>query len=147
MEESIRGLLGIQGWIVYGVREEADRVLVRVGRPRKRARCERCREVSLRVHQRMKWRRVWHMGIEGKGVYLEIRPRRYWCARCQRAFSESYEQIGKWSRRGRVGEALLKRELSEQSFGAVERKTGFGYRALREDCGTGRGRSEMGGDP
>jgi len=30
-----------------------------------------------------------------------------------------------------LGEGLLKRELSGQSFGAVERKTGVGYRALR----------------
>jgi hypothetical protein len=30
-----------------------------------------------------------------------------------------------------LGEVLLKRELREQSFGAVERKTGMSYRALR----------------
>lgn len=53
MEEGIRGLLGIQGWIVYLLREQAERVLVRVGRPRKGLRCG---ELSLRVYQRMNWR-------------------------------------------------------------------------------------------
>ncbi len=126
MEQGIKGLLRIQGWIVYEVKEEADRVVVRVGRPRKGACCERCGQRSLRVHQRMRWREVWHMAVAGKAVYLKMRPRRYWCRGCGRAFIESYEEVGKWRRRNRVGEALLLRELSGQSFRAVRGKSGVG---------------------
>jgi len=131
MEESIKRLLGIQGWIVYQVREEADRTVVRVGRPKKGARCERCGGLSFAVHQRMRWRQVWHMAVGGRKVYLEIRARRYWCRNCQRAFTEGCKEIRKWGRRSHLAEALLLGELREQSFGVVERKSGLGYRALR----------------
>jgi transposase len=131
MEHDIKGVLGIQGWVVYGTREEAGRLVVRVGQLRRGARCPQCGAPSRRVHQRMGWRHVWHMAVAGTPVYLELRPRRYWCRPCGRAFTEPYRDIRKWGRRSRLGEALLLRELSGQSFGTVTRKTGVGYRALR----------------
>jgi len=78
----------------------------------------------------MRWREVWHLTVEGRPIYLEFRPRRYWCGGCKRVFTEGFEEMRKWGRRTKLGEALLLGELSNQSFGAVERKTGIGYTAL-----------------
>jgi len=44
MREHIKRLLRVQSWIVYGVREEAGRLVVRVGKSRKGANCPGCRE-------------------------------------------------------------------------------------------------------
>ncbi len=57
-EKDIKRLLGIQEGIAYRVRAELGRVVVRVGKPREGAKCERCGQISFRVHQRMRWRRV-----------------------------------------------------------------------------------------
>ncbi len=49
MREHIKRVLRVQGWNVYGVREEVGRLVVRVGKSRKGANCLRCGERSLRV--------------------------------------------------------------------------------------------------
>lgn len=126
-----QGLLGVHGWMVSGVRDEGERVVVRVGKLRRGARCARCGTQSRGVHQRMRWRRVWHLAVAGQEGSLECRPRRYWCGPCQRPFTEAYEEIRTWGRRSRLSKALLLRELAGQSVGAVTRKTGLGYRAPR----------------
>ena len=86
-------LLGMPGWIGYGAREEGERLVVSVGKLREEARRERCGKRSFRVHQRRRWRQVRHMGLGGKGVYLELSPSRYWCSRCGRVFTEEQEEI------------------------------------------------------
>ena len=70
-------------------------------------------------------------GSSGKADLTRVRPRRYWCEGCKRAFTEGFEEVRKWGCRTKLGDALLFRELSNQSFGAVERKTGTGYTALQ----------------
>ena len=132
MERDKKSLWGIQGWIVYQVREEPERIVVKVGKPRKGARCPNCGAMSLRVHQRMGWRQVWHMAVAGRGLYLEFRPRRFWCSECRRAFTETYEEIGKWRRQSRLGEGLLLRELRRQSLSPVRRKARMDYKTLRQ---------------
>lgn len=117
--------------MVSGVRDEGERVVVRVGKLRRGARCARCGTQSRGVHQRMRWRRVWHLAVAGQEGSLECRPRWYWCGPCQRPFTEAYEEIRTWGRRSRLSKALLLRELAGQSVGAVTRKTGLGYRAPR----------------
>jgi transposase len=131
MRNAIGKLLRLQGWRVLGVEEFEDRVRVRVEPSRAVAACPGCGRDSRRVHARGRERGLWHGVVVGRLVELRTRSRRLWCSRCAKAFTVPLPQIGKWQRRTELAELFLRQELQNQSFGAVSRKTGLGYWALR----------------
>ncbi|MBT9258685.1 MAG: hypothetical protein KM310_02855 [Clostridiales bacterium] len=56
--------------------------------------------MTRRVHSRSKaWRRVFHGTVVGRKAFLRIRPRRFYCGSCKKAFTETFPGIEKWSRR------------------------------------------------
>src|SRR5690606_6675929 len=105
---------------------------IHVGRPRKEARCPGCGRLTRRVHAyRRQWREVLHSRCEGRPVYLRLRPRRFWCKGCEKAFTETLPGIEKWSRHtGHAEEELLK-ELAGRSFRNTARWAGTGSGTLR----------------
>lgn len=131
MRNAIGKLLRLQGWRVLGVEELGDRVRVRVEPSRAVAACPGCGRDSRRVHARGRERGLWHGVVVGRLVELLTHSRRLWCSGCAKAFTAPLPQIGKWQRRTELAELFLRQELQNQSFGAVSRKTGLGYWALR----------------
>lgn len=131
MRNAIGKLLRLQGWRILGIEELEDRVRVRVEPSRAAAACPGCGRDSRRVHARGRERGLWHGVVVGRLVELLTRSRRLWCTGCAKAFTAPLPQIGKWQRRTELAELFLRQELQNQSFGAVSRKTGLGYWALR----------------
>ena len=131
MRNAIGKLLRLQGWKVLGIQEQDDFVRVLVERSRAAATCPGCARESRRVHARGRERCLWHGLVVGRRVELHTRANRFWCAGCAKAFTAPLPQVGKWQRRSEPAELYLRQELQTQSFGAVSRKTGLGYWALR----------------
>jgi len=106
--KGIRTVLRLQGWRVYGVREEVERVVVRV---------DRGAGGGMPGGGR---------GSCGMGWWAP----RLWCKGCQKSFTMPLPGVEKWQRRTQEAEVFLRCELKSQSFGTVTEKTGVGYWAL-----------------
>ncbi|MEX2355871.1 MAG: ISL3 family transposase [Thermaerobacterales bacterium] len=132
MHKLIAALFDLQGWIVYRCEMDVERVDIYVGRPRKEARCKDCGQVTRRVHGRAKdWRQILHSWCDERPVYLRVRPRRFWCGSCGRAFTEKLPAIERWSRRTERADQGLLEELAERSFRSAARHRGVGVGVLR----------------
>ncbi|MEW6230043.1 MAG: ISL3 family transposase [Bacillota bacterium] len=131
MQKLIPELFELQGFVVYGLSVNEAEVCVKVGRPKKEARCPHCGSLTRRVHARpVEWQRKFHGVLDGRRVYLMVRPRRFWCPYCSRAFTESVPGVAKWARRTDRGEMALLSELKASSFLGVARRIGVGYKGL-----------------
>jgi len=60
MKQCIAQLLGLQGWIIYQLKIESDRIDVYAGRPRKEASCPFCQTLTRRVYDRS---RKWYKNV------------------------------------------------------------------------------------
>jgi len=128
MKKDILKLFDLQGFILYRMREEAGAVVFEVGRPHKAAKCPHCGQISRRVHQRSKKpRRIFHLAIAEKRIFLEIKPRRFRCSHCGRVFTESLPGVRPWSRRTIQAERNIVEELRTSSFGTMRQKLGVAY--------------------
>lgn len=132
MKDSIKAVLGLQGYVVYGLREDGQRVRVRVRIAERRAKCSGCGELSDRVHQRGRGlREVGHVWFRGRQLVLVGRVRRYWCGRCGRPFTERWPGVRVWGRRTEESEREIGLELRAKSFGRIGEERGLNYGVLR----------------
>lgn len=131
MAQDIAALLDVQGYVVYGVEVKEGEVLLRVGRPRKEARCPRCGRVSRRVHAAGRPCRKLHGWVGARKVYLVLRRRRFLCKECGKTFSEPAPGIRPWARMTDRAQAQLLADLAHSSFSAVARRRGTSYSAIR----------------
>lgn len=106
-------------------------VLVRVGRPRREAKCPRCGCVSRRVHAAGRPCQKLHGWAGTRRVYLVLRRRRFWCRECGKAFSEPLPGIRPRVRMTDRAQAQLLADLAHSSFSAVARRRGTSYSVLR----------------
>ncbi|MGO0122580.1 ISL3 family transposase [Desulfothermobacter acidiphilus] len=117
MKQFIAELLGLQGWIIYRVKIESDRIDVYAGRPRKEASCPSCQTLTRRVHDRSReWRPKLHTRCNGLPVYLWVRPRRFKCPNCGKVFTERFPGIRPRARRTERAEADWLENLKDRSF-------------------------------
>lgn len=128
MKQDILKLVGLQGFILYRMREEVNIVVLGVGRPQKTARCSHCGQTSRHVHQRArKARRIAHVTVSGRRIVIEVKPRRFRCGNCGRVFTEPLPGVRARSRRTVGAELEAVEELRTGSFGAVRQKLGMAY--------------------
>ncbi|MGO0123031.1 ISL3 family transposase [Desulfothermobacter acidiphilus] len=117
MKQFIAELLGLQGWIIYRVKIESDRIDVYAGRPREEASCPSCQTLTRRVHDRSReWRPKLHTRCNGLPVYLWVRPRRFKCPNCGKVFTERFPGIRPRARRTERAEADWLENLKDRSF-------------------------------
>lgn len=132
MNELIAALFDLQGWIVYRFTVSKTQVDIVVGRPRKEAPCPHCGACTTQVHGRAKGRRAkLHSWCDGRPVVLWVRPRRFWCGGCRRAFTERLPDLAPWARRTGHAERALLGALAERSFRGTARQTGTSPGILR----------------
>lgn len=124
-------LLEVQGYVVYGVDVSEREVEVRVGRPKKEARCPHCGRLTRRVHSAGRLCRKLHGWLGPRKVYLVLRRRRFLCQGCGKTFSEPVPGIGPWARMTDRAKLQLLEELAGSSFSAVARRRGTSYPTIR----------------
>ncbi|MFS8536059.1 MAG: ISL3 family transposase [Limnochordales bacterium] len=132
MNQLIRELLGLQGWVLYRVKVAEDRIDVYGGRPRKQARCPVCGTLTRSVYDRAEeWRSKLHTWCNGVPVYLWVRPRRFQCSGCRKVFTEQFPGIRPWARRTEHAEEELLRRLAHRSFQGAAQEAGVSPGVLR----------------
>lgn len=115
----------LQGYKIKGIEVEGKEILIRVELKRRTGTCPGCRKRTRRLHQYQGERKVWHKMVGEFRVYLVGRKRRWWCERCQKAFTEEWPAVRKWSRRTLAAESEILRLLRDNSFRRVEERYGI----------------------
>jgi len=130
-EDGITILLGIEGYLVGGVREEEDGFVVEVERRGGEVSCPRCKCSCLYRQGKAKPRRVLHSWSRGRRIYLLMSRQRWRCCGCGHSFSEGAWLLPPYSRLTRQAEEEALWELKERSFSQVRRGLGVSYGTLR----------------
>jgi len=124
-------LLGLEGYEVGEVIEEAKGIVVEVGTDLKKPACPHCDSAKLYRHGRAKKRRVLHGWSQGKKIYLEIAGHRWRCRDCGYSFTGGKELMRRHSRLTKQAEAEALWQLKERSFSQVRKELGISYSTLR----------------
>jgi len=130
-ENGTRILLGLEGYEVGEVMEEAKGIVVEVWTDLGKPGCPHCDSVKLYRHGRGKKRRVLHAWSQGKKIYLEIARHRWRCRDCGYSFSGARELMRPHSRLTKQAEAEALWQLTERSFSQVSKELGISYSTLR----------------
>ncbi len=86
-------LLGLAGYEVGEVIEEAKGIVVEVGTDLKKPACPHCDSANSYRHGRAKKRRVLHAWSQGEKIYVEIARDRCRCCDCGYSFAEVAELV------------------------------------------------------
>jgi len=89
--------------------------------------CPRCDNRSDSLHEKGKWRRIYHGYGFGRKVYLLVRKDRYFCQSCQRPFTVKIPLVSPWQRRTDEAERQIIESLRGQSFRSLSQKEGINY--------------------
>ena len=100
-------------------------------RPKHQSPCPRCGQMSSRLHERGKWRRINHGFGFGRKVFLLVRKDRYFCQSCQSAFTVKIPRVSPWQRHTSEAEEQIIESLRGQSFRSLSRKEGISYGVSR----------------
>ena len=107
-------LLGVKDVKVGEVTEYEDRIVVKASMEKKEEKCPYCGSEKLYKHGKGRTRQVLHSWSRGKGVYLELKRRRWKCRDCKRTFTEGKELIRPYSRITKVGEVEALWQLKDR---------------------------------
>jgi len=124
-------LLGLKDCEIGEVREDKDRVVVKVTLKLEGMNCPCCGSLNLYRHGKCKPRQVLHSWSNGRRIYLELHRHRWRCRGCGRTFNEGKELIQPRSRLTRQAQQEALWQLRDRSFSQVRRELGVGYSSLR----------------
>ena len=135
MKQDIKKLLNLQNVWIDGWEITDEEVTIKVRNPRKYCVCPHCTRSVKRVHQ-YKSRRILHSVWQSRKVILQLTVRRFYCNRCQKAFTEHVIGIDKRSTTENFRKILLK-DLARNSLSYVEQTTDISppvlYAVLKEN--------------
>lgn len=124
-------LLGLKDYKVEEVREDKERIVVKVKVEVKEMSCSCCGLVRLYRHGACKSREVLHSWSNSRRVYLELHCHRWRCCGCGHTFNEGNGLVHPHSRLSRQAEQEALWQLEDRSFSQVRRELGVGYSTLR----------------
>lgn len=130
-DNSSKILLGLKDCEIGEVREDEDRVIVKVILKLEGMNCTYCGSLNLYRHGKCKPREVLHSWSNGRRIYLELHRHRWRCRECGRTFNEGKELIQPRSRLTRQAQQEALWQLKDRSFSQVRRELGVGYGSLR----------------
>ena len=107
MKKDIKELLGLQHLWVDGSEIKNNEFVVAVRVPRKFCMCPHCTSSTKKVHS-YKTRRIKHSIWQEKTVVLLFKQRRFYCRKCNKAFTEYAQGIGRKNTTGNFRSILLK---------------------------------------
>ncbi len=88
-EDSLRSILGIQGWNIKNVRSTLDELTIEIIRDRCHVYiCPICKEGSLIYYDKVGIRCARDFGMIGKRCYLEFESIRIYCKNCNKVLTE-----------------------------------------------------------
>jgi transposase len=87
MKQDIKKLLNLQNVWVDSWEIQDKEIIVKIRSPRTNCLCPHCTNSVTRIHQ-YKTRKIKHSIWQSRQVILHLRVRRFYCSRCQKAFSE-----------------------------------------------------------
>lgn len=87
MKNGIKEMLGLQHLWFDGWEIKENEIIVKVRVPRKFCMCPHCTSSTKKIHQ-TKIRRIKHSIWQEKTVVLHYKQRRFYCRRCNKAFTE-----------------------------------------------------------
>lgn len=135
MKQDIKKLLNLQNVWVDGWEIKDREIVVRIRNPRKSCLCPHCTHSVKRVHQ-YKFRKILHSVWQSRKVILQLTVRRFYCSRCQKAFTEHVIGIDKRSTTENFRKVLIK-DLARNSFSYVKQATNISppvlYAVLKEN--------------
>jgi len=117
MRNDIKKLLGLQNIWVDSWEILDDKVIVKARSPRTNCMCVHCTNSVSRVHS-IKSRNILHSIWQSRKVILQLKVRRFYCNRCQKAFTEYMPGIDKRRTTDNFRKIVLK-ELARNSLGWV----------------------------
>ena len=107
MKKGIKELLGLQHLWVDGSEINDNEFIVRVRVPRKFCMCPHCTSSTKKVHS-YKFRRIKHSVWQERTVVLSFKQRRFYCRKCNRAFTEYTKGIDRKNTTENFRSILLK---------------------------------------
>lgn len=110
--------------VAWEVQEEG--IYLRL-KPENPALCPRCGNRSQSLHEKGKWRRIYHGFGFGRKVYSLVRKDRYFCQSCRRPFTVNIPLVSPWQRRTDEAERQIIESLRGQSFRSLSQKEGINY--------------------
>ena len=120
MNNNTTRFLEIQGYIIYSNRmNDADELIIRVGRPCNGDICPYCRSKKHHLHNKGSWQIKKHSNFQEKQIYIEIKRKRFKCLSCSRTFSQDLPGIPKYARKTINFETQSLNYLSKNSFKEV----------------------------
>lgn len=135
MKQDIKKLLGLQNIWVDGWTIEDKEITVKVRNSRRYCICPHCTRSVKRVHQ-YKIRKILHSIWQSRKVILHLRVRRFYCNRCQKAFTEHIIGIDKRGSTENFRKVLIK-DLARNSLSYVKQIDSVSpsalYSVLREN--------------
>lgn len=130
-EDGITILLGLKDYKVEQVREDEDRVVLKVMLELREKKCPYCNLTRLYRHGMCKLREVLHSWSNGRRVYLELHRQRWQCRDCRHTFTAGKELVQPCSRLTRQAETEALWQLMDRSFSQVTRELRVSYGTLR----------------
>ena len=131
MSDDIRSLLGLHGYRVLDVSEDAGDAVVHVEPPAE-AGCTRCGVVTARVHARSpRPSRILWAFVDGRRLWVTLHRRRLWCGDCGRAFTARLPGVAPRARMSVTAQVAILTTLGELSFAALTRSLGVSYGRAR----------------
>jgi len=130
-ENGTKIVLGLKDYEVGEVREDKERIVVKVMVELNERSCPHCSSSKLYRHGLCKPRGVLHSRSNGRRVYLELCRHRWRCCDCGHTFNEGSELAQSHSRLTRQAEQEALWQLKDRSFSQVTRELGVGYSTLR----------------
>ena len=128
MSKNILSIFHLQetGYSLIACDIEEEEIHLRL-KPESLASCPSCGHSSQKVHEKGKWRKVYHGYCFGRKVFLRIRKSRFFCSTCQKPFTEQLPLIPPWQRKTAEAEKQIIESLRGQSFKSVTEKEGISY--------------------
>lgn len=107
MKQGIKEMLGLQHLWVDGWEIKSDEIIVKVRVPRKFCMCPHCTASTKKVHS-YKIRRIKHSIWQEKMIVLRFNQRRFYCRKCNKAFTEYAQGIDRRNTTENFRKILLK---------------------------------------
>ena len=131
MKNNIAKVFNLQGLKISETLTTEEAIILKVTLKKKHIKCPTCGRQSRSRYEKGKLRRVKHQYWGRKLVVLEGNKSRWWCERCRKAFTETWPEVRKWSRKTKDAEMQILDLAKSKSFRQLQNEYGITDRETR----------------
>jgi len=132
---SMTSILNLQGVIIYKIEEDKENFNIKIGQPRKPAKCIYCNSNNFIKNGKASTRKIRHgISLSGKAIFLFWLSKRFKCKDCNRTWtSRPPDHLTEGRKRyTKHCQDQALRILQTNSFGETKKQSGLSYTALRD---------------